>query len=271
MTYATIAAPKPVTLPPSQDADSITDAVVADEKKCALHRQLVEPLPMQPLMTCFRGPWRSRLLCCVRGTKPLHRFVILSPHWVTANVSQLRLSDSNWWRRAWEAHRTQRRPVVGIAAGRKCGLDQMALRCMLTATAAAHRYILQTYARPDDMVLVSGEGCRLYDARGRSYLDFAAGIAVNALGEGALPRMSRQRVCAASEKAPWACRRSYDSRRDGASLSDHFALQPPSYSTLVDEQLHYEDCVTTNLSSVVQALVCVTQFVRVQGTATRGG
>lgn len=44
------------------------------------------------------------------------------------------------------------------------------------------RYILQTYARPD-IVFTHGEGARMYDAYGKEYLDFAAGIAVNALGE----------------------------------------------------------------------------------------
>ena len=52
---------------------------------------------------------------------------------------------------------------------------------------AARRYVLQTYARAEDMVFVSGEGCRLYDARGKAYLDFAAGIAVNALGSRLTP------------------------------------------------------------------------------------
>lgn len=46
---------------------------------------------------------------------------------------------------------------------------------------AARRYILQTYARPD-IVFTHGEGARMYDAYGKEYLDFAAGIAVNALG-----------------------------------------------------------------------------------------
>lgn len=45
------------------------------------------------------------------------------------------------------------------------------------------KYILQTYARPDT-VFVRGEGTVLYDSEGNSYLDFAAGIAVNALGHG---------------------------------------------------------------------------------------
>ena len=43
------------------------------------------------------------------------------------------------------------------------------------------RYIMQTYARPD-IVFTHAEGVRMYDAFGKEYLDFAAGIAVNALG-----------------------------------------------------------------------------------------
>lgn len=42
---------------------------------------------------------------------------------------------------------------------------------------------MQTYARPN-LVFTRGEGVRLYDAHGKEYLDFAAGIAVNALGAG---------------------------------------------------------------------------------------
>eukprot|EP00775_Hariotina_reticulata_P009378 gene9378-9541_t len=44
------------------------------------------------------------------------------------------------------------------------------------------KYVLQTYARPADIVFVRGEGSKLYDASGREFLDMAAGIAVNALG-----------------------------------------------------------------------------------------
>ena len=51
------------------------------------------------------------------------------------------------------------------------------------------RYVLQTYSRPN-MVFTSGIGCKLYDAHGKEYLDFAAGIAVNALGE-PTPSLSR--------------------------------------------------------------------------------
>jgi acetylornithine/N-succinyldiaminopimelate aminotransferase len=48
---------------------------------------------------------------------------------------------------------------------------------------ADHAYILQTYARPD-FVIERGEGVYLFDTEGRRYLDFVAGIAVNALGYG---------------------------------------------------------------------------------------
>lgn len=41
--------------------------------------------------------------------------------------------------------------------------------------------IVQTYARPD-VVFTHGEGAYLFDDQGRRYLDFAAGIAVTALG-----------------------------------------------------------------------------------------
>jgi acetylornithine/N-succinyldiaminopimelate aminotransferase len=51
------------------------------------------------------------------------------------------------------------------------------------------RYLMNTYKRPP-MVFTHGRGCRLYDSQGRAYLDFLAGIAVNALGY-AHPRMVR--------------------------------------------------------------------------------
>ncbi|HOX84940.1 MAG TPA: aspartate aminotransferase family protein [bacterium] len=43
--------------------------------------------------------------------------------------------------------------------------------------------LLQTYSRPD-FVIDHGQGCYLYDSEGNAYLDFVAGIAVNALGYG---------------------------------------------------------------------------------------
>jgi acetylornithine/N-succinyldiaminopimelate aminotransferase len=51
------------------------------------------------------------------------------------------------------------------------------------------RYMMKTYRRPPE-VFTHGRGCRLFDSRGREYLDFLAGIAVNASGY-AHPRMVR--------------------------------------------------------------------------------
>ncbi|HEY6292628.1 MAG TPA: aspartate aminotransferase family protein [Terriglobia bacterium] len=53
----------------------------------------------------------------------------------------------------------------------------------------AERYLMNTYKRPP-LVFVKGRGCYLYDHRGRTYLDFLGGIAVNALGY-AHPRLVR--------------------------------------------------------------------------------
>jgi predicted acetylornithine/succinylornithine family transaminase len=46
---------------------------------------------------------------------------------------------------------------------------------------AAARYLVPTYVRPS-IVFTHGQGCYLYDSDGKQYLDFAGGIAVNALG-----------------------------------------------------------------------------------------
>lgn len=51
------------------------------------------------------------------------------------------------------------------------------------------RRLMNTYKRPP-VVFTHGKGCILYDERGRAYLDFLGGIAVNALGH-AHPRMVR--------------------------------------------------------------------------------
>jgi acetylornithine aminotransferase len=42
-------------------------------------------------------------------------------------------------------------------------------------------FMVKTYVRPPPM-FVKGEGCHLWDVENRKYLDFTAGIAVNALG-----------------------------------------------------------------------------------------
>ena len=41
--------------------------------------------------------------------------------------------------------------------------------------------MVATYVRPPPM-MTKGEGCYLWDIENRKYLDFTAGIAVNALG-----------------------------------------------------------------------------------------
>ncbi|KAJ7047614.1 pyridoxal phosphate-dependent transferase [Mycena alexandri] len=50
-----------------------------------------------------------------------------------------------------------------------------------TLLALSNAYLLPVYARPD-FVLSHGEGSYVYDTAGKRYLDFSAGIAVNALG-----------------------------------------------------------------------------------------
>ncbi|MCJ1253896.1 acetylornithine aminotransferase [Lignoscripta atroalba] len=51
------------------------------------------------------------------------------------------------------------------------------------------RYMVATYVRPPP-IMVKGEGCYLWDIENRRYLDFTAGIAVNALGH-CDPEMSK--------------------------------------------------------------------------------
>lgn len=46
---------------------------------------------------------------------------------------------------------------------------------------ASQRHLMNTYRRPP-LVFTRGRGCYVYDHRGRRYLDFLGGIAVNALG-----------------------------------------------------------------------------------------
>ncbi|KIJ56508.1 hypothetical protein M422DRAFT_238135 [Sphaerobolus stellatus SS14] len=48
----------------------------------------------------------------------------------------------------------------------------------------AEKYILPVYARPKDIVISHGDGSYMYSLAGNKYLDFSAGIAVNALGHG---------------------------------------------------------------------------------------
>ena len=57
------------------------------------------------------------------------------------------------------------------------------------ARKAEQRHLMNTYKRPP-LVFVRGSGCTLVDDRGKKYLDFLGGIAVNALGH-AHPRLVR--------------------------------------------------------------------------------
>ena len=66
-----------------------------------------------------------------------------------------------------------------------------AVRAMTADSAMrdASRYLMSTYRRPP-FVLVRGKGCYVFDHRGKKYLDFLGGLAVNALGH-AHPRVMR--------------------------------------------------------------------------------
>ena len=52
---------------------------------------------------------------------------------------------------------------------------------MTVASSSGFERILPTYARAD-LTIVEGDGCRVWDASGREYLDFGGGIAVVSLG-----------------------------------------------------------------------------------------
>ena len=43
------------------------------------------------------------------------------------------------------------------------------------------KYVMQTYSR-EDVLLVKGQGCLLYDDQGNEYIDMTSGIGVNCLG-----------------------------------------------------------------------------------------
>jgi acetylornithine/succinyldiaminopimelate/putrescine aminotransferase len=58
-----------------------------------------------------------------------------------------------------------------------------------TTMALADKVLFPTYKRAH-VVLVKGEGCRLWDEDGKEYLDFVGGIAVCALGHSS-PIVSR--------------------------------------------------------------------------------
>ena len=65
-------------------------------------------------------------------------------------------------------------------------------------------FMVATYVRPQ-LMLAKGEGCYVWDIENRRYLDFTAGIAVNALGH-CDPEMSKligQQVRRRIESVNW--------------------------------------------------------------------
>ena len=89
----------------------------------------------------------------------------------------------------------------------------------------AERVVMKTYGRYP-LVPVRGEGCRLWDADGREYLDFLAGVAVNNLGHchprvvEALQQQAAQLIHCSNfyhipqqiELAEWLCEHSFAER-----------------------------------------------------------
>src|SRR5690242_875131 len=113
-------------------------------------------------------------------------------------------ASAHHWRnkRKWPAIRGQRAkgPWYKSHIQLSCGGRGGTLKTRKTKTAKqsasseqavrlAGRYLMNTYRRPP-MVFVRGRGCYLYDHRGRKYLDFLGGLAVNALGY-SHPRLTR--------------------------------------------------------------------------------
>ena len=69
--------------------------------------------------------------------------------------------------------------AVSFAGGR--------LRIMKNPVNLEKKHLLQTYAR-SPLVIERGKGCWVWDTKGNKYLDFVAGLGVNALGH-AHPRI----------------------------------------------------------------------------------
>ncbi len=89
----------------------------------------------------------------------------------------------------------------------------------------AEQYVMKTYGRYP-LVAVRGEGCRLWDVEGNSYLDFVAGVAVNNLGHchpqvvAAIKNQAERLLHCSNfyhipqqiELAEWLCRHSFAER-----------------------------------------------------------
>lgn len=86
------------------------------------------------------------------------------------------------------ASRCARRPgrLLGLRYLSEGAISHPESRTKPPASVKAHlegnnRYLLQVYDRPP-IIFERGHGMHIWDSEGRKYLDFSAGIAVNALG-----------------------------------------------------------------------------------------
>ncbi|KAK3274223.1 hypothetical protein CYMTET_17582 [Cymbomonas tetramitiformis] len=79
----------------------------------------------------------------------------------------------------WNAAKRRPRPCK-VVNGTSSEVDTEDLAAKIIEE--EEKYLLQNYGARIPLVFTHGEGSTLYDANGRGYLDFAAGIAVNALG-----------------------------------------------------------------------------------------
>lgn len=74
------------------------------------------------------------------------------------------------------------RPAKAAQSSTPASLQNLTTQREVNALLASHSaYVLNTYARPS-FIVSHGKGMYLYDTQSRQYLDFTAGIAVNALG-----------------------------------------------------------------------------------------
>src|SRR5579871_4104862 len=71
--------------------------------------------------------------------------------------------------------------LVGISTRRKAVIAVVVNEQVNPTIQMENEHLVQTYKRPS-FVLARGEGVTLYDTEGKAYLDWVAGIAVNALG-----------------------------------------------------------------------------------------
>lgn len=75
-------------------------------------------------------------------------------------------------------HRSSSLRVSAAAAAAPPAAAAPAADAVAQVVADEAQFVLQTYARPADVVFVRGEGSKLYDLHGKEYLDLAAGVCV---------------------------------------------------------------------------------------------